>query len=217
MWLANYIETFFSSPIATLVFSLGVLLTSLHLIIPAVLQVGVALFNFWDRGDNYKRNPYMEWLTESDKKDYRVYNNRKYYLKQVKDISRRDLSDTVRTNIESCGERWIWFVDGRTLAKSGNDFDCYVYLRSTYKTKEAAMQANSECNYMFDLAVLFFGTIAATMLSWVADWLLFSYFMQTLVILLIVGSVWLALFGGRFVFDLNKKVDKVSKTESKES
>ncbi len=218
MWFANYLNTFFSSPIATVIFSLGVLLTSLHIIVPAVLQVGVSLFNFWDRCENRKRNPYLAWLTKTDKADYREYGSRKYTLRQVKGMRSGDLSGSVSCNKDKYNEYWLWFADGRTLSKSGNDFDCYAYPSSLYATKEEAMQVGSVDGYMRDLAILVFGTGAATMLSWIADWLLFSYFMQTVVILLIVGSVWLALFGGRFVFDLNKKVEKVTAptTEAKE-
>lgn len=216
MWLSQYASTFFSSPIATLFASIVLFLLLAHLLIPAVLQAGISMYNFWDRGENPLRNAYVEWFKIPNGKDYREYDGRKYHLKQVKDFAQSDLGSSLR--LSSHGDFWVWCCGVRILNSKGNDYDLYVYPRNTHATKEEAMRVVVESDNMYGTTtgLLVAALVGGTCVAAALDWLFFSYFLQTLIAIILVGGVALVMFGGRFIFDLNKKVDKVSKAETKE-
>lgn len=206
-WFSMYFDAFLASPLATIVASLFALFVLVHTLVPAVCQLFVWTYNYWDRGENPVCNWYIK-ATSSDPDQIRL----KY-------------ADGVFELTEVDG---LWVFKHTKLTRYAkdtrhdtSDLDSCPYSRGarSFVTREGALAWSLERFNHSEYGTWWiigcgFG-LCSFFTAWMLDWLLFSYTTQTIFALFFACFVMAVLKGGRYAFDLNKKVDKINKAMEK--
>lgn len=204
MWIQTYIDTLSSSPIATIVASICVLCLSASLILPAISWAYCSLWSFWSQG--------------SVKLVNKAYTSVCGGAQEKIEIGYHDI---IGLRVEK--------TEGGYFIRGGNDeyitrtggYSYYRHNASLFSSKEQAEALLSSLQHplssyavsMFILAVicvLSFGT------ALLLDYLLLNHLLPLIVASLVFAASLLVMYGGRFVFSVSQKLDKLDKAKEPE-
>lgn len=210
MWIDKYVQAFVSSPLATLVSSLALIAILSHFLIPLACEARRQLKGYWDRYETpMKPNWYVELIP-----------NRGYYYvshERMRAVQIKDLPETELRQYTGSTTKWVLCrEDGRSYLRTGLKTSTPLLTSAIYFPSKAKAEAMYEKeSYAFCTGLLGGTALLLTGLALVLDLLLFSYFFQTVVVLLVGVAVTGVLLGGRYAADINKKFDKLDKATDK--
>jgi len=204
MWIQTYPSALSSSPIATLVASVCVLCLSASVVLPAISWAYCSLWSFWSKGSVKVRNKAYMFMCGGPREEIEI---NYHYMRGLK-----------VTEVE--GGYHICANGNEYITRTG-DYSYYKNNECLFESKEQAEALLTSLQYptssyavsMIGLAALSVPALGTALLL---DYLVLNHLLPLIVSALVISAVLAVLYGGRFVFSVSKKLEKLDK-ETEES
>lgn len=218
MWLHDYVSVFTQSPILTLVLTVMAFTWAFHLIAPLLSVVKQQVVGFWTRYEENVKNWYLSIFLP---KVCRVIpliglSDLKLEVVKVGNVTTYDWSTEIKFGDipeHLLKEMYVLRKVGsdRYYNKSLTDWSSYIYNKHLFSTKEAAEACKNVPDFLTITLNLLLYTLVFSIIGMLLDALLFNHLFETLVFLILSAVVAAVLFGGRAMYDIQKKLDSNSK------